>query len=94
MRKLKELTQDDLDAITYFLTNTAENKLSQHVSSKEVIDQSILTDISYENEELNVDLKINVDVDALSNLSQEDIQNVVDESYEKLDVFIDENYRE
>ncbi|WP_288268572.1 DUF3194 domain-containing protein [uncultured Methanobrevibacter sp.] len=92
MRKLKELTQDDLDAITYFLTNTAENKLSQHVSSKEVIDQSILTDISYENEELNVDLKI--DVDALSNLSQEDIQNVVDESYEKLDVFIDENYRE
>lgn len=94
MNKLRKLTQEDLDAITEFLTNTAENKLSEYVTSKEVLDQSILTDISYEDNELNVDLDIDVSVDALSNLSQEDVQEVIDYSYFHLDKYIDDNYRE
>ncbi|MGN1363528.1 MAG: DUF3194 domain-containing protein [Methanobrevibacter sp.] len=94
MSKLRKLSQSDLEAITKFLTTTAENKLSRYVSSKEVIDQCVLTDISYENEELNVDLDIDVAVDALSNLSQDDVQEVIDDSYKILDEYIDENFRE
>ncbi|OWT32961.1 hypothetical protein BGI41_04830 [Methanobrevibacter sp. 87.7] len=94
MSKLKKLSQKDLEAITEYLSSTVENKLSKYVSSKEVIDQCVLTDISYENEELNVDLDIDVSVDALSNLSQEDVQEVLDDSYKVLDQYIDENFRE
>lgn len=94
MSKLRKLSQSDLEAITEFLTTTAENKLSKYVTSKEVIDQCVLTDISYENEELNVDLDIDVAVDALSNLSQDNVQEVIDDSYKILDEYIDENFRE
>ncbi|WP_295722022.1 DUF3194 domain-containing protein [uncultured Methanobrevibacter sp.] len=94
MSKLKELSQDDLDNITNFLSNIVERKLSNYVTSKEVINQNIITDISYENGQLDVDLDIDIDVDALSNLSQDDVQRIIDEVYEELDVCIDENYRQ
>ena len=94
MGKLKELSQEDLDDITYFLSNLVESKLSDYVTSKEVINQNIITDIGYENNQLDVDLDIDIDVDALSNLSQDDVNTIIDEAYEKLDVYIDENYRQ
>ncbi len=94
MSKLKELSQDDLDNITNFLSDIVENKLSNYVTSKEVINQNIITDISYENGQLDVDLDIDIDVDALSNLTQDDVQRIIDEAYEELDVCIDENYRQ
>ncbi|WP_461461458.1 DUF3194 domain-containing protein [Methanobrevibacter sp.] len=94
MSKLKELSQDDLDNITNFLSDIVESKLSNYVTSKEVINQNIITDISYENGQLDVDLDIDIDVDALSNLSQDDVQRIIDEAYEELDVCIDENYRQ
>ena len=94
MSKLKELSQDDLDNITNFLSDIVESKLSNYVTSKEVINQNIIADISYENGQLDVDLDIDIDVDALSNLSQDDVQRIIDEAYEELDVCIDENYRQ
>lgn len=94
MSKLKELSQEDLDNITNFLSDIVETKLSNYVTSKEVINQNIITDISYENGQLDVDLDIDIDVDALSNLTQDDVQRIIDEAYEKLDVLIDENYRQ
>lgn len=94
MSKLKELSQDDLDNITNFLSDIVESKLSNYVTSKEVINQNIITDISYENGQLDVDLDIDIDVDALSNLTQDDVQRIIDEAYEELDVCIDENYRQ
>lgn len=94
MSKLKELSQDDLDNITNFLSDIVETKLSNYVTSKEVINQNIITDISYENGQLDVDLDIDIDVDALSNLTQDDVQRIIDEAYEELDVCIDENYRQ
>ncbi len=94
MSKLKDLSQEDLDNITYFLSDIIESKLSNYVTSKEVINQNIITDISYENGQLDVDLDIDIDVDALSNLTQDDVQRIIDEAYEELDVCIDENYRQ
>lgn len=94
MSKLKKLSQEDLDDITYFFSNIVDSKLSNYVTSKEIINQNIITDISYEDGQLDVDLDIDVDVDALSNLSWDDIQTIIDESYEELDVYIDDNYRE
>ena len=94
MSKLKKLSQEDLDDITDFFSNIVDSKLSNYVTSKEIINQNIITDIEYENGQLDVDLDIDVDVDALSNLSWDDIQTIIDESYEELDVYIDDNYRE
>ena len=46
-----------------------------------------------ENGELDVDASIEIDTDELSNLSNERIDEVIEDSYLELDEYINENYR-
>ena len=94
--KLKELSEDDLEDISNFLSETIVKKISSSVKSqKEVLDMDVSIEITYpdENGELDVDASIEIDTDELSDLSTERIDEVIDESYLELDEYINEHYR-
>ena len=94
--KLKELSEDDLEDISNFLSETIEKKIQASVKSqKEILDMDVSIEISYpdENGELDVDASIEIDTDELSDLSNERIDEVIDESYLELDEYINEHYR-
>ena len=57
------------------------------------MDVSIEIDYHNENGELDVDASVEIDIDELSNLSDEIIDEVIDESYLELDEYINEHYR-
>ena len=94
--KLKELSEDDLEDISNFLSETIEKKIQASVKSqKEILDMDVSIEITYpdENGELDVAASIEIDADELSDLSNERIDEVIDESYIELDEYINENYR-
>ena len=94
--KLKELSEDDLEDISNFLSETIEKKIQASVKSqKEILDMDVSIEISYpdENGELDVDASIEIDTDEWSDLSNERIDEVIDESYLELDEYINEHYR-
>ena len=85
--KLKELSEDDLEDISNFLSETIEKKIQASVKSqKEILDMDVSIEITYpdENGELDVDASIEIDTDELSDLSNERIDEVIDESYLEL----------
>ena len=94
--KLKELSEDDLEDISNFLSETIVKKISSSVKSqKEILDMDVSIEIDYPNEkgELDVDASVEIDIDELSNLSDEIIDEVIDESYLELDEYINEHFR-
>ena len=94
--KLKALSEDDLEDISNFLSETIVKKISSSVKSqKEILDMDVSIEITYpdENGELDVDASIEIDTDELSDLSSERIDEVIDESYLELDEYINEHYR-
>ena len=94
--KLKELSEDDLEDISNFLSDTIVKKISSSVKSqKEILDMDVSIEIDYPNEkgELDVWAPIEIDTDELSDLSNERIDEVIDESYLELDEYINEHYR-
>ena len=95
--KLKRLSQDDLDNISDFCAGIIEKKISSSVNSqKEILamDVNINLDYNDKNEQLDIDVDVDIDTDELSKLSDEKIDQVIDESYLELDEYIDENFRE
>ncbi|MBO4516347.1 DUF3194 domain-containing protein [bacterium] len=94
--ELKKLSEDDLEDISDFLAETIEKKIASSVKSqKEILNMDVIINIVYpdENGELDVDASIEIDTDELSNLSNERIDEVIEESYLELDEYINENYR-
>lgn len=57
------------------------------------MDVSIEIDYPNENGELDVDASVEIDMDELSDLSDEIIDEVIDGSYLELDEYINEHYR-
>ena len=64
--------------------------LTKWAEGKTIVTVEGLTD---ENGELDVDASIEIDTDELSDLSNERIDEVIDESYLELDEYINEHYR-
>ena len=94
--KLKELSEDDLEDISIFLSEIIVRKIQSSVKSqKEILDMDVSIEITYpdKNGELDVDASIEIDADELSDLSNERIDEVINESYLELDEYINENYR-
>ena len=58
------------------------------------MDVNINIDYNDENGELDIQCDVDIDTDELSKLSDERINQVIDDSYIELDEYIDENYRE
>lgn len=94
--KLKKLSEDDLEDISNFLSEIIVKKIQSSVKSqKEILDMDVSIEIVYpdENGELDVDASVEIDIDELSNLSNERIDEVIEESYLELDEYINEHYR-
>ena len=94
MSKLKELTQEDLSKISDDFGEILEREVSKTISTKELEDLDLDIVLSYEDSQLDVDVDVGVLFDELSEISQDQISQAIDEAYLKFDLYIDENYFE
>ena len=93
MSKLKQLSSDDLEEISNHFGEILNHKVSKLLPSKEIEDLDLDITVNYENNQLDVDVDVNVLIDALSDISEREVSNVIDESYLIFDAYIDDNYR-
>jgi hypothetical protein len=94
MSKLKKLSPQDLVTISDDFGEILEIEVSKAISTKELDDLDLDIVISYENNQLDVDVDVGVTFDKLSDITQNQIASAIDEAYLKFDSYIDENYRE
>ena len=94
MSKLKKLSAEDLATISDDFGEILEREVSKSISTKEVEDLDLDITVNYENDQLDVDVDVGVLFDELSEISQEQIMNAIDEAYLKFDSYIDDNFRE
>ncbi|MEE3489252.1 MAG: DUF3194 domain-containing protein [Methanobrevibacter sp.] len=93
MSKLKILSQDDLATISDAFGEILEGEISKALPSKEIEDLDLDILLNYENEQLDVDVDVGVLFDELSEITQDQVAQAIDEAYLKFDSYIDENFR-
>ena len=93
MSKLKVLTKDDLTTISDDFGEILECEISKALPSKEIEDLDLDILLSYENNQLDVDVDVGVSFDELSEITQDQIAQAIDEAYLRFDSYIDENFR-
>ena len=93
MSKLKILSQDDLSTISDKFGEILEKEISKSISMKELEDLELDIILSYENEQLDVDVDVGVLFDELSEITQDQVVQAIDEAYLKFDSYIDDNFR-
>ena len=94
MSKLKVLTPEDLETISDDFGEILEREVSKSMSMKELEDLDLDIVLTYENEQLDVDVDLGVMFDELSEITQDQVTQAIDEAYIKFDAYIDENFRE
>jgi hypothetical protein len=92
LNKLKNLSQEDLNQISDFISSTAQNYILQKVSGKEITDLDIQVELSYK-EELEVDVTVDLLMDDLSIDRPEIATESIDYALDQLEILLDENYR-
>ena len=93
MSKLKVLTQYDLARISDDFGEILENEVSKSLPAKEIEDLDLDIVLNYDNEQLDVDVDVGVLFDELSEITQDQIMQAIDEAYLKFDSYIDDNFR-
>ena len=93
MSKLKVLSKDDLTTISDDFGEILESEISKALPSKEIEDLDLDILLTYENNQLDVDVDVGVSFDELSEITQDQIVQAIDEAYLKFDSYIDENFR-
>ena len=93
MSKLKILSQDDLSTISDAFGEILEKEVSKAISMKELEDLDFDITLNYENKQLDVDVDVGVLFDELSQITQDQIMQAIDEAYMKFDSYIDDNFR-
>jgi hypothetical protein len=93
MSRLKELTQEDLSKITDDFGEILEREVSKTISTKELEDLDLDIVLTYEDNQLDVDVDVGVLFDELSEINQDQIAKAIDEAYLKFDSYIDDNFR-
>ena len=93
MSKLKQLTPDDIEIISDKFGEILENEISKSLPSKEIEDLDLDITVNYDNEQLDVDVDVGVSFDELSEITQDEIANAIDEAYLRFDSYIDVNFR-
>ena len=94
MSKLKILTQDDLATISDDFGEILEREVSKALPSKEIEDLDWDIVLSYDDNQLDVDVDVGVSFDELSDINKDQIAKAIDEAYLKFDSYIDDNFRE
>ena len=93
MSKLKVLTQDDLATISDDFGEILEQEVSKALPSKEIEDLDLDIVLSYQDNQLDVDVDVGVSFDELSEITQDQIAKAIDEAYVRFDLYIDDNFR-
>ena len=93
MSKLKVLSKDDLTTISDDFGEILESEISKALPAKEIEDLDLDILLTYENNQLDVDVDVGVSFDELSEITQDQIVQAIDEAYLKFDSYIDENFR-
>lgn len=93
MSKLKKLTKEDINLISDFFADTLESEVNKNISIKELEDIELNFLVNYENDQLDIDVDLNLSLDALSKIDNKLLDSAIDETYLKLDSFIDSNFR-
>lgn len=91
MSKLKVLTQDDLATISDDFGEILENEVSKALPSKEIEDLDLDIVLDYKDNQLDVDVDVGVSFDELSDITQEQIFQAIDEAYIRFDSYINDN---
>ena len=91
---LKKLSSADLATISDDFGEILEIEVSKAISTKELDDLDLDIIVSYENNQLDVDVDVGVTFDKLSEITQDQVAGAIDEAYLKFDSYIDENYRQ
>lgn len=94
MSKLKVLSQDDLATISDDFGEILEREVSKALPAKEIEDLDLDIVLSYQDNQLDVDVDVGVLFDELSEITQDQISQAIDEAYLKFDSYIDDNFRE
>ena len=94
MSKLKKLSSQDLNTISTDFGEILEVEVSKVISTKELEDLDLDTELNYENNQLDVDVDLGVSFDELSEINQDMLNEAVEEAYLKFDSYIDDNFRE
>lgn len=94
MSKLKKLNDEDLITISDTFGDFLEEEISKIVSTKELEDIDLGIVANYLNDQLDVSCNVELLFDELTEVSNDSLENAIDEAYLKLDNFIENNYNE
>lgn len=94
MSKLKKLNDEDLITISDIFGDFLEEEISKIVSTKELEDIDLGIVANYLNDQLDVSCNVELLFDELTEVSNDSLENAIDEAYLKLDNFIENNYKE
>lgn len=94
MSKLKKLNDEDLITISDTFGDFLEEEISKIVSTKELEDIDLGIVANYLDDQLDVSCNVELLFDELTEVSNDSLENAIDEAYLKLDNFIENNYRE
>lgn len=94
MSKLKKLNDEDLITISDTFGDFLEEEISKIVSTKELEDIDLGIVAYYLNDQLDVSCNVELLFDELTEVSNDSLENAIDEAYLKLDNFIENNYKE
>lgn len=93
MSKLKKLNDEDLITISDTFGDFLEEEISKIVSTKELEDIDLGIVANYLNDQLDVSCNVELLFDELTDVSNDSLENAIDEAYLKLDAFIENNYK-
>ena len=94
MSKLKKLNDEDLITISDTFGDFLEEEISKIVSTKELEDIDLGIVANYLNDQLDVSCNVELLFDELTEVSNDSLENAIDEAYLKLDNFIENNYKD
>ena len=85
---------EDLITISDTFGDFLEEEISKIVSTKELEDIDLGIVANYLNDQLDVSCNVELLFDELTEVSNDSLENAIDEAYLKLDNFIENNYKE
>mgnify|MGYP004444733249 CR=1 FL=1 len=94
MSKLKILNDADLLTISEDFSDILTSEISKRVSIKDLDDIDLGISINYENKQLDVFVDVDILFDELTDISEDSLNQAIDQAYVRLDEYIDEKFRD
>ncbi|MCF0225879.1 MAG: DUF3194 domain-containing protein [Methanobrevibacter sp.] len=94
MSKLKILNDADLLTISEDFSDILTSEISKRVSIKDLDDIDLGISINYVNKQLDVFVDVDILFDELTDISEDSLNQAIDQAYVRLDEYIDEKFRD